>query len=173
MTSIAQIDISDDKTAQAYILPLIERSPDIAERVAAQRPFRTATKLAAVIQKELVRLGDDETIQLFCAHPELAPDNPSAMTAESQSEQGRLNLTDSVGDERNRISELNVSYREKFGFPFITAVFRHEDMASVLAEFEDRLTGDKSTEIKTALDHIIAIMRSRVENSFGKSGNGA
>lgn len=166
MTKISDLNASDDALAQDLILPLIERSPDIAKRVAGLRPFRCLTELADAIQSELLALNEDQRIQLFRAHPELAPDNPLAMTEESQSEQSRLKLTDKKNGYKTRISELNSVYRERFGFPFITAVFRHEDMASVISEFERRLTSDRSAEIATALAEIIAITRSRVEKSF-------
>lgn len=167
MSDISELNASDDERAEALILPLIERSPVIARRVASLRPFGCSTDLADAIQSELFALTDDQRVQLFQAHPELAPDNPSAMTQESQSEQGRLNLTDTTNDYKTRMSEMNMAYRERFGFPFITAVFRHQDIASVLSEFERRLACERSAEVESALAEIIAVARSRVEKAFG------
>lgn len=166
LAKISDLNTSNDELAQDLILPLIERSPDIARRVAGLRPFSRSKDLAEAIRSELLALNEDQRVQLFLAHPELAPDNPLTMTEASQSEQSRLKLTDKTNGYKTRISEMNNAYRERFGFPFITAVFRHEDMASLISEFERRLTGERSAEIESALAEIIAITRSRVDKSF-------
>jgi 2-oxo-4-hydroxy-4-carboxy-5-ureidoimidazoline decarboxylase len=61
-------------------------------------------------------LGEAQRIDLFRAHADLAPDNPLAMTSESQSEQGRLNLTSDQGEYQARLSELNTLYHKNMDF---------------------------------------------------------
>ena len=53
--------------------------------------------------------------------------------------------------------------------PFITALVRHPDIESVLTEFEQRLTHDRSSEIQQAIDQVALVSSSRVEASFGSS----
>jgi 2-oxo-4-hydroxy-4-carboxy--5-ureidoimidazoline (OHCU) decarboxylase len=100
------------------VAPLIERAPEIARRVARRRPFQNPDHLSEAIRSELLRLSEAERIDLFRAHPELAPDNPLAMTRESQSEQGRLRLTSHEAECRARLSDLNaLSLYHRAGTP--------------------------------------------------------
>ncbi len=167
MDRLSDLNSADEQGAIELITPLIERAPDIARRVARHRPFDNPEQLSEAIRSELRNLSEVERIDLFRAHPELAPDNPLAMTSESQSEQGRLNLTAAEGEYRVRLSELNARYREKHGFPFITALVRHADIESVMREFEARLSRDRQMEIEQAIDEIASVSASRVRASFG------
>ena len=123
------------------------------------------------MQCELLNLNDEERVRLFRAHPELAPINPLSMTNASQSEQGRLNLTSNTNEFKARLDDLNARYLDKFGFPFITALVRHEDMDSVLLEFEMRLSADLESEIEQALEQVATVSSSRVKAVFEGSGS--
>lgn len=169
MDKLSELNRADEERAITLIAPLIERAPEIARRVARRRPFQCPDDLVQAIRSELLGLSETERIDLFRAHPELAPDNPPAMTSESQSEQGRLDLTSDENEYRARLSDLNGRYREKYGFPFITALVRHQDIDSVLIEFEARLTSDRKSEIQRAIDQIVLVSSSRVRASFGSS----
>jgi OHCU decarboxylase len=167
MDKLGELNCADEEAAISMVAPLIERAPEIARRVAHRRPFQSPEDLSQAIRSELVGLSEAEHIALFRAHPELAPENPLAMTHASQSEQGRLNLTLQDNEYRDRLADLNARYRGKFGFPFITALVRHPNMESVLAEFETRLSKDRETEIQQAIDQIGEVSSSRVAASFG------
>ena len=169
MDKLSELNSADEQRAIRLVAPLIERAPEIAKRVALRRPFQNADHLSEAIRSELLRLSDPQRIDLFKEHPELAPDNPLAMTSESQSEQGRLSLTSQGNEYRARLSDLNARYREKYGFPFITALVRHPDIESVLLEFEVRLASDRKSEIEQAIDQIAVVSSSRVHESFGSS----
>jgi OHCU decarboxylase len=169
MDRLSELNCADEQRAITLIAPLIERAPEVARRVARRRPFQNPDNLSQAIRGELLELSDAERVDLFRAHPELAPDNPLSMTSESQSEQARLNLTSNESEYRARLSDLNTRYREKHGFPFITALVRHSDIESVLAEFEARLTTDRQSEIQQAIDQIATVSLSRVRASFGAS----
>ena len=167
MDRLRELNCADEEHAVALIAPLIERAPNIAKKVARRRPFLRIDDLLEAIRLELFELSENDRVELFKAHPELAPDNPLAMTSESQLEQGRLNLTSHQNECRARLSDLNARYREKFGFPFITALVRHPDIDSVLREFEARLTNDRQSEIQLAIDQIALVSSARVQASFG------
>lgn len=167
MDKLRELNCANEECAIVMIAPLIERAPEIAKRVARRRPFQCPDDLFEAIRSELAGLSETERIDLFRAHPELAPDNPLAMTGESQSEQGRLNLTSQKSEYRARLSDLNARYRKKYGFPFITALVRHSDIDSVLLEFESRLTSNRMVEIQQAIDQIALVSSSRVRASFG------
>ena len=167
MDRLGELNSADEQRAFSLVVPLIERAPEIARKVARRRPFESADQLSEAIRSELLTLSDAERVDLFKAHPELAPDDPLAMTRESQSEQSRLHLTSQENEHRSRLSELNARYREKHGFPFITALVRHPDIESVLLEFEARLASDREAEMHEAIDQIATVSSSRVRASFG------
>ena len=171
MNKLNELNDADEEHAIAMIVPLIERAPEIARRVARRRPFVTSEGLASAIRDELLHLNEDERIDLFRAHPELAPDNPLAMTQESQNEQGRLNLTSQGSAYRSRLADLNQRYQERHGFPFITALVRHPTIDSVLSEFETRLASERSEEMQRAVEQVALVSSSRVEAAFGNSGD--
>jgi 2-oxo-4-hydroxy-4-carboxy-5-ureidoimidazoline decarboxylase len=166
MGTLSELNGENEMQAIALLEPLIERAPEIAARVARRRPFQSADDLHQTIRQELLSLNEVERLSLFRAHPELAPDNPLAMTDASQSEQGRLNLTTDTNEYRDRLADLNAKYRSKFGFPFITALVRHPNMQSVLIEFEARLAKDSATEIEQAIDQVITVSSARVRAAF-------
>ena len=148
--------------ALKLIEPLIERAPKIAERVADKRPFAKIECLISAIRDELFVLDDENKIALFNAHPELSPEKPLEMTNESQNEQGRLNLTATdFNNDIMQLKKLNAEYRQKFGFPFITAVAKHENLASILKEINTRLAGDMRSEIDNAIAQVAYISATR------------
>jgi 2-oxo-4-hydroxy-4-carboxy-5-ureidoimidazoline decarboxylase len=168
MDRLDELNIADEDRAVAILEPLIERAPRVASRVARHRPFSSAERLSDAIRTELRELNEIEMIQLFRAHPELAPENPLSMTNSSQSEQGRLNLTSRSNKYQARLADLNARYLVKFGFPFITALVLHKDIDSVLAEFETRLARSRDQEIQYAIAQICHVSFSRVAKAFGQ-----
>ena len=166
MDKLGELNRADEERAVLLLTPLIERSPMIARKVAKYRPFNSIADLRKAIRKELLGLNKEQRVQLFRAHPELAPMNPLAMTSASQSEQGRLQLTSDTSEFRTRLSELNARYQDKFGFPFITALVRHKNIDSVFEEFEARLLADRESEIEQALEQVATVSSSRVKVVF-------
>ena len=170
MDKLEELNSASEEQAVLLLEPLIERAPEIARRVARRRPFESADDLRQAMRSELLNLNEEERVRLFQAHPELAPMNPLSMTNASQSEQGRLNLTSDSNEFKSRLDELNARYLDKFGFPFITALVRHEDMDSVLSEFETRISADRESEIEQALEQVAAVSSSRVKTVFERNG---
>lgn len=170
MSQLDELNNVVEDRAIELLEPLIERAPAVAARVARQRPFLDISDLRNKIRLELLGLGETERVNLFRQHPELAPDNPLTMTGASQSEQGRLSLTSETSEYRNQLTNLNTKYRSKFGFPFITALVLHQDIQSVLAEFESRLELDRAEEIENAIGQIVAVSSARVQAAFGHDG---
>ncbi|MEP4380222.1 MAG: 2-oxo-4-hydroxy-4-carboxy-5-ureidoimidazoline decarboxylase [Alphaproteobacteria bacterium] len=164
---LEELNSADDERAVALVGPLIERAPEIAAAVARLRPFDSKDDLVQGIRDELRKLNATARVELFNAHPELAPENPLAMTDMSQAEQGRMDLTGDDNAYRARITDLNTRYRAKFAFPFITALVRHSDMESVLTEFEGRLANDHQEELENALEQVIMVSASRARALFG------
>jgi 2-oxo-4-hydroxy-4-carboxy--5-ureidoimidazoline (OHCU) decarboxylase len=67
---------------------------------------------------------------------------------------------------RERLAELNALYTRKFGFPFIIALHRHDDISSVIAAFERRLDGTTESEMAAAREEVASVSRRRVLAAF-------
>lgn len=166
MNTLSKLNNADDAVALSMILPLIERAPTIAKRVSQHRPFVNHHALCDTILNELLKLDEEESLRLFRAHSELAPDQPLSMTNASQQEQARLDLTSKHSQHRAYLSTLNGQYQEKFGFPFIVALANHANIESVIQNFEMRLACNRETEIQRAIEEIHAVSTARVEKAF-------
>lgn len=144
---------------------VFEHSPWIAEQAWHRRPFRSVDALHATMMELVAKTTADRQIALVRAHPELAGSEAKqgTLTADSSSEQGRLGFTALSKEELEKISELNLRYREKFGFPCIIALRQHRDRESVMAEMQRRLANEAATELGNALAQIGYITRARLE----------
>ncbi len=144
---------------------IFEHSPHIAER--AHRTGLsvnedTALGLHASLVAQMRAMGRDDKLALINAHPDLAGRLAMAgrLTSDSAAEQGSAGLDRLTADELARFTQLNDSYRARFGFPFIFAV-KGRTKGEILDGFERRLTHDSDTEFEEALRQIehIALLR--------------
>lgn len=143
---------------------IFEHSPWVAERAWPARPFANAAALHDAMVAVVQSASADEQIELLRAHPDLAGKAARAgtMTASSVAEQASAGLDRLSADEYDRFTRLNAAYREKFRFPFIIAVRRH-DKTSILAAFESRLRHARDAELSAALAEVFDIARMRLE----------
>ena len=84
-----------------------------------------------------------------------------ALSDASSAEQSSAGLDRLSDEEYERFGRLNAAYREKFGFPFIIAVRRH-DKTGILDTFQTRLRNTPDQEVETALAEVAAITRLRL-----------
>jgi len=142
---------------------IFEHSPWIAARAAGARPFASVEALHAAMVAVVRRASREEQLALLRAHPDLAgrAARAGALTPASASEQSSAGLDRLDDDEYERFGRLNAAYREKFGFPFIIAVRRH-DKHQILAAFEARLGNTEAQEVETALGQVFEIARLRL-----------
>jgi 2-oxo-4-hydroxy-4-carboxy--5-ureidoimidazoline (OHCU) decarboxylase len=82
------------------------------------------------------------------------------LTVESQQEQSRAGLQSMQGDELQKFKDMNASYKQKYGFPFILAV-RNASKHTVLSALEGRLPHSVEQELVIAMEQVnkIAWMR--------------
>lgn len=99
------------------------------------------------------------------AHPDLAGKLARAgrLTASSTSEQRSAGLDLLTDDERDRFTQLNETYRNHFGFPFVIAV-KGLDKCHILGAFERRLGNDRDKEIEEACRQIERIVYLRLKD---------
>ncbi|OAP40110.1 polysaccharide deacetylase [Sinorhizobium glycinis] len=124
----------------------------------------TATGLHAALTAVFREASGAERLAVLNAHPDLAGKLAQAkrLTESSTNEQASAGLDALTDRERERFTELNAAYVEKFGFPFIIAV-RGRSKDDILAAFESRIGNDRDTEFETACRQVerIALLRLR------------
>ena len=165
--TLAELNAADPTAFVAALGGIFERSPWVAERAYAARPFATVDALHRAMVAAMHAASREERLALIRAHPELAGRAMvrDELTADSTREQAGAGLTRCSPEEFARITDLNCRYNTKFGFPFILAV-KGYDRAGVIAEFARRLERDPQTEFAEALDQIARIAAFRLAEAL-------
>jgi allantoate deiminase/N-carbamoyl-L-amino-acid hydrolase len=155
MTTLQQLNAMSSEEFTACLGGVFEHSPWVAERTAAHRPFTSRLTLLEHMRAVVAAAPLEEQLALIRAHPELAGKAAvrEELTEHSSREQRGAGLKDCTSSQFARLQELNASYRERFGFPFILAVRGH-DVASILRSFEERLGHTQAQEHSRALYEI-------------------
>jgi 2-oxo-4-hydroxy-4-carboxy-5-ureidoimidazoline decarboxylase len=143
---------------------IYEHSPWVAEAVAALRPFARLADLHGAMADAVYGADRARQLELIRAHPDLAGKLALAgkLTDHSASEQAGAGLDRLDAASFARFTDLNLSYRQKFGFPFIICVRRHS-RSSILHQFEARVRNDVEAERQTALAEIVRIAALRLD----------
>jgi 2-oxo-4-hydroxy-4-carboxy-5-ureidoimidazoline decarboxylase len=143
---------------------VVEYSPDIAEQIAAHRPFAGVQQLYDAIKAVVERAPPERRLALIRAHPDLADKTQRAagLTAESNAEQNSAGLDRLSDAEYDAFQRVNAAYRAKFGFPYIVCVRRHT-RDSILRDFERRLPNDAATEAQNAISEICRVAALRLD----------
>ncbi len=181
MTSTASftLDALNVATEAEFVKALgtvFEHAPWVAAAAAKQRPFATVTALHAAMCNAVAQADDATQTAFLNAHPELggAAARRSAMAELSVAEQSSLGLQTLDQDLATKFDSLNATYRQRFAIPFIICVRRHT-LASLITQFERRVTNEPTAERTTALTEIAHITRLRLEAMVegpGKSAQG-
>ncbi len=141
---------------------IFEHSPWVAEAAASARPFADWSALHAAMVAAVAAAGEAAQLGLLRAHPMLA--RRAALTAESESEQGRLGLQSLDAAAADEMERLNQAYFDRFGFPFITAVRGQRDRAAIAAALRARLLASPADEREEALAQVARIALFRLED---------
>jgi 2-oxo-4-hydroxy-4-carboxy-5-ureidoimidazoline decarboxylase len=143
---------------------VFENSRWIAERAWASRPFASVDALHGAMMRVARAAPRPAQLSLLRAHPDLAGQAARAgtMTPASVDEQASAGLDRLSEETYERFSHLNAAYREKFNFPFIVAVRRH-DVAGILTAFEKRIGHSADEEVEVALVQVGEITRMRLD----------
>jgi len=143
---------------------IYEHSPWVAELTFAQLPFDSVDALHQTMMA-IVKASDlDKRLALIRNHPELAGKEAAlgTLTTDSKKEQSRAGLNQCSAEELEQIRDLNKSYLQKFGFPFVIAV-SGLNKAQIIAAMQARLQSDGSTEFATSLNEIDKIAKIRLD----------
>jgi 2-oxo-4-hydroxy-4-carboxy-5-ureidoimidazoline decarboxylase len=169
--TLATLSQASHEEFTAALGAVFEYSPWVAEATWPAVPFATVDDRHTAMVAAVRSAPEEQRLELIRAHPDLAGKaaRSGTMTAASAAEQESAGLLDLSDAEFERFHRLNSAYRERFGFPFIVAVRRH-NKASLLAAFETRLRHSREAEIDAALAEIFAITALRLEALLGGRG---
>ena len=168
--SLNKLNTTTRLEAVAMLEPMVERSPWVAGKAVDNRPFASDEALAEALVEVILATSPEDRVELFNGHPELAGKEAQQgqMTEASVSEQSRLGLESLASGDAKRLSQLNAQYRTRFGYPFILALHRQPDLASVFETMERRLLATPLEEHTTTLAEIASVIRSRCRAAFGQ-----
>lgn len=165
MTTLAELNRLDQPGFTAALGFLFEHSPWIAAETWRLRPFRDSQHLHAELCATMRAAPRERQMALIRAHPDLAGRlaQQHQLTAESAKEQASAGLDRMSADELARFQQLNVAYRERFGFPFIICA-RLNAREAILRSMQQRLDHSVEEEQATALSEIEKIAWLRLED---------
>jgi 2-oxo-4-hydroxy-4-carboxy-5-ureidoimidazoline decarboxylase len=152
--TVDEIGAMDRERFVATFGGVFERSPWVADRAYAARPFAGLEALCRAMAEAVSAAGLNEQLALIRAHPDLAEKAGIVdLTRDSRAEQASAGLDRCSPAEFERFHRLNRTYRDRFGYPFILAV-RNSSPAAILRAFEERLESDCQAEFGRALGEI-------------------
>ena len=173
MTTLHELNSCDRGAFVAALRGIYEHSPWIAEGAWLLRPFASLAALKQALQAVVTLASRDQQLALLRAHPELAGKAAIAgeLTAESTGEQAASGLNRCSAEEYTLLHELNASYKDKFGFPFILAVKGPTGQgltrAAIIETFARRLKNQPADELAECLRQVHRIAEIRLNELLG------
>ncbi len=118
-------------------------------------PFATMAQIHQTFCQAMYNSSLEQQIALLQAHPDLVGRAALAgtLTSESTQEQASAGLDTLSPTEIATFTQLNQTYQNRFGFPFVICV-RENKKASILAGFSDRIHHSRPEEIEIALAEV-------------------
>ncbi|GAB4211250.1 MAG: hypothetical protein OHK0012_03370 [Synechococcales cyanobacterium] len=160
MVTLADLNAMDSNLFVKTLGAIFEDSPQVAAAVAQHRPFTSTADLHTQMVAEIQAWTEEEQQQLIAAHPDLG--SRVAMAPASVAEQTGAGLDRLSAEQLSRFQQLNQTYRQRFGFPYVVAVKNHTP-ESILADYAQRIHNSPETEHQRALQEIFQIARFRLQ----------
>ena len=171
MITLAELNVLPTDEFVVRLAGIFERSPWVAQRIAAARPFDSPQHLLAAMRTAVAEATAAEQLALIRAHPKLGLRGQAReeLTAASTREQRGAGLDACAPGEVALLDELNAAYAEKFAMPFILAVRGHTSQ-SIIATCKRRLLNDGLSERRAALHEIGLIAGYRLADVVSDTG---
>ena len=138
---------------------VFEKTNWIANRAFNSKPYRNFNEFISTIIKIYENSSKEDCIKIFNTHPELAVEKK--LTEDSHKEQKGANLNRCNNEEFNEFKNLNIEYRNKFGFPFIIAV-KGKNKNEILNNFRKRIKNAINLEFNEAKGQVKKIATFRL-----------
>ena len=153
-TTLAALNESDRDRFVDALGWVFEHSPWVAEQAWTERPFVSIDRLHESMTRIVARAPRDEQLALLRAHPDLG--TRARMSTASTSEQAGAGLDSLTREEFDRLQQLNATYRERFGFPFLYAV-KGSTKQDIIRALERRISAAPDDEFEEALQQVYKI----------------
>jgi len=141
---------------------IFEKTKWIAEKLYNQKPFDDFKDLCSKMLGIFETAGKETQLKILEAHPDLADKvTVNLLTSNSRSEQSNAGLDQCSEEEFNEFKNLNKSYRQKYGFPFVIAV-KGKNKIEILSEFRKRILNSVDEEFNEAIIQIGKIANLRL-----------
>ena len=141
---------------------IFEKTKWIAEKLYNQKPFDDFKDLCSKMLGIFETAGKETQLKILGAHPDLADKvTVNLLTSNSRSEQSNAGLDQCSEEEFNEFKNLNKSYRQKYGFPFVIAV-KGKNKIEILSKFRKRILNSVDEEFSEAIIQIGKIANLRL-----------
>ena len=141
---------------------IFEKTKWIAEKLYNQKPFDDFKDLCSKMLGIFETAGRETQLKIIEAHPDLADKvTVNLLTSNSRSEQSNAGLDQCSEEEFNEFKNLNKSYKQKYGFPFIIAV-KGKNKIEILSEFRKRILNSVDEEFNEAIIQVGKIANLRL-----------
>ena len=141
---------------------IFEKTKWIAEKLYNQKPFDDFKDLCSKMLGIFETAGKETQLKILEAHPDLADKvTVNLLTSNSRSEQSNAGLDQCSEEEFNEFKNLNKSYRQKYGFPFVITV-KGKNKIEILSEFKKRILNSVNEEFNEAIIQVSKIANLRL-----------
>jgi 2-oxo-4-hydroxy-4-carboxy-5-ureidoimidazoline decarboxylase len=142
---------------------VVEHWSQAAIFVSALLPFKTYDQLFEGFNRYLDKLSTETKVNVLRQYPDLAGklcDN-GMLSHDSQLEHETCGLDKLVASQKQTLTQLNESYKHKFGIPFVICV-RENKFESILSGLQQRINNTKDQEIEIEMAEVKKICRLRI-----------
>jgi OHCU decarboxylase len=172
--SLQDLNALNQEEFTQTLSPLFEGPPWIVAETWRVRPFRTRKDLYNALCSIMYQAPPDKQVALLQSHPDLVGRAAleGKLSSSSTSEQAAAGLDQLSPEEIATFTRLNLSYRERFDFPFVICA-RENKKESILAGFTARLHNSRDQEIVFALREVAKICALRLQDLASEEENEA
>jgi 2-oxo-4-hydroxy-4-carboxy-5-ureidoimidazoline decarboxylase len=147
---------------------IFENASWIALRLYKQKPFYNFNNLCEKIISIFEESDIQSKLKILNSHPDLANKTKiGSLTPDSNKEQACAGLDQCTIEEFKEFKNLNLKYRNNFGFPFILAV-KGRNKLEILNNFKKRILSDKQIEFNEAIKQVKQIANLRLSDLKSK-----
>ena len=147
---------------------IFENASWIAKKLYEQKPFKNFQNLSKKMISIFDETDNENKLKILRSHPDLADKTKIAsLTSDSNKEQNSAGLNQCTEEEFNEFKNLNLEYKNKFGFPYIIAV-KGKSKSEILENFKKRIFSGKQVEFNEAIKQVKQIANLRLNELKNK-----